>query len=163
MTLTIPWLHIEDKVSVQKLWSYENGEDAFLVSYKMEEVLRFGYSAPRENQRWLWAKGKPKAARTFRVLERWAREYWLPYLFETQGVTRIEIRLSQSHKNINWLKRFGMREECIVHHANTSGEPSVQLSFTKDDYIAGRFLQSEAARRSPSGEGTDEDFERGSS
>lgn len=111
------------------------GGEAFVAFLRGEPVFAFGTNGSFPHVRWLWGFGTDKATRVMPEVTRFVKEEWLPRMMHS-GVRRIEVRLPRScTQSIEWLKSFGMYiESDDVRHLSLTGEPFVQLAYTRDQF-----------------------------
>lgn len=106
-----------------------------MVFYRERPTFIFGTIKARNNIHCLFGFGTAGTRRIIPHLTKWGKRVWIPWLFETQGANRVEVRLPvASTQSFEWLTSNGMRIDGLIKHGSATGEPLVQLSYTVDEY-----------------------------
>lgn len=137
-------------------------KDAFVISYDLEPVFAFGAMRAGHTAH-LWGFGTERATRVIPAVTRLVKNWWLPHLFENDGVKRIEVRVPlKSQHSISWLRKFGMTVEAWDLQDNfVNGEPGVQLAYTTREYTLNYVhLRQEQGRVGPGPDASPDENER---
>ncbi len=116
-------------------WVEQAGTEAWTFFYKGQPTFVWGTTEVLPGVRGLWGWGTRHTRRVIPEATRWGRRWWLPKAFGNGRTRRIEVRVpASSQHSLAWLQSIGMRVECALHHLSVTGEPMLQLSYTKTDY-----------------------------
>ena len=103
--------------------------------WRGEPVFLFGTLPATPTTGLLWGFGTRLTRRVMPQLTRYGRNVWVPYLFQDTPTNRIEVRVPlKSQPSIRWLTGFGMTKEADIAYGGPTGEPFVQLAYTRNEY-----------------------------
>ena len=97
-------------------------------------VFAWGLSKQRDGVYALWGFGTPDTRKIIRPLTRFGKTEWLPAIFASGLVRRIEVHvpLKSSH-SWSWLMWLGCKIETRLRYFGAQGEEFLLLAYTKDE------------------------------
>ncbi len=124
-------LSLEQAVEVFKAAPRSHAKVA-LVDNK--PVFAWGISKARGGCYGLWGFGTPEAKKIIRPLTRYGKTTWLPGVFATGEVSRIDVHvpLKSSH-SWSWLMWLGCKIETRLRYFGAHGEEFLLLAYTVDE------------------------------
>lgn len=108
---------------------------ANIVKLDGRPVFAWGLTLVRSGVYALWGFGTPETKKIIRPLTRYCKETWLPFIFGTGKVRRIEVFVpTTSEHSWMWLMWIGCRIETRMKYFGANGEDFFLLSYTTDEF-----------------------------